>query len=47
MISAAALKCVGGELQGRLRFRNDEERARAKERFFSHRDMVGTARPRA
>ena len=30
VISAAALKCVGGELQGRLRFRNDEERARAK-----------------
>ena len=30
VIAAAALKCVGGELQGRLRFRNDEERARAK-----------------
>src|SRR5579859_4062444 len=29
VIAAAALKCVGGELQGRLRFRNDEERARA------------------
>ena len=29
VIAAAALKCVGGELQGRLRFRNDQERARA------------------
>ncbi len=29
VIAAAALKCVGGDLQGRLRFRNDEERARA------------------
>src|SRR5947207_5283222 len=30
VISAAALKCVGGDFQGKLRFRNDEERARAK-----------------
>jgi fructose-1,6-bisphosphatase II len=30
VIAAAALKCVGGDFQGRLRFRNDEERARAK-----------------
>src|SRR5215468_6604656 len=29
VIAAAALRCVGGELQGRLRFRSDEERARA------------------
>ena len=29
VIAAAALKCVGGELQGRLRFRSAEERARA------------------
>src|SRR4029077_18692896 len=29
VIAAAALKCVGGELQGRLRVRNDEERGRA------------------
>jgi len=29
VLAAAALRCVGGELQGRLRFRNDEERARA------------------
>jgi fructose-1,6-bisphosphatase class II len=30
VIAAAALKCLGGELQGRLRFRSDDERARAK-----------------
>src|SRR3954471_14918754 len=30
VIAAAAMRCVGGELQGRLRFRSDEERARAK-----------------
>jgi len=28
VIAAAALRCVGGELQGRLKFRSDEERAR-------------------
>ena len=30
VIAAAALKCLGGEIQARLRFRNDHERARAK-----------------
>src|SRR5919109_4750194 len=30
VIAAAALKGIGGEILGRLRFRNDEERARAK-----------------
>ena len=30
VIAAAALKTLGGEIQGRLKFRNDEERARAK-----------------
>src|SRR5688500_4404283 len=30
VIAAAAMRCVGGELQGRLHFRSDEERARAK-----------------
>ena len=29
VITAAALRCLGGEIQGRFRFRNDEERARA------------------
>ena len=30
VITAAALKCLGGEIQARFRFRNDEERARAE-----------------
>ncbi|HIG22976.1 MAG TPA: class II fructose-bisphosphatase [Henriciella marina] len=30
VLAAAALKCVGGQMQGRLFFRNDDERARAK-----------------
>lgn len=29
VLAAAALKCVGGQIQARLMFRNDEERARA------------------
>jgi fructose-1,6-bisphosphatase II len=29
VISAAALQCLGGDFQGRLQFRNDEEKARA------------------
>ncbi len=30
VLAAAALKCVGGQMQGRLRFRNDDERKRAE-----------------
>ena len=30
VLMAAALKCLGGEIQARFRFRNDEERARAE-----------------
>jgi|TARA_Y100000310_G_scaffold345826_1_gene470686 fructose-1,6-bisphosphatase II len=30
VIAAVGLKCLGGEIQGRLKFRNDEEKARAK-----------------
>lgn len=29
VLAAAALKCVGGQMQGQLHFRNDEERGRA------------------
>lgn len=29
VLAAAALKCMGGQIQGRLMFRNDDERARA------------------
>ncbi len=31
VITAAAVRCLGGEFQGQLRFRSDEERARARE----------------
>ncbi|WII70952.1 class II fructose-bisphosphatase [Bdellovibrio sp. 22V] len=30
VISAAAMQCLGGDFQGRLKFRNEEEKARAK-----------------
>jgi fructose-1,6-bisphosphatase II len=30
VITAAALRCLGGEIQARFRFRNEEERERAK-----------------
>lgn len=30
VIAAAALRCLGGDMQGRLKFRNDEERKRAR-----------------
>lgn len=36
VITAAALRCLGGEIQARFRFRNDEERERAVR-------MMGTA----
>lgn len=35
VLAASALRCVGGQMQGRLHFRNDDERARA--------DRVGVA----
>ena len=31
VIAAAAIKCLGGEIQGRLSFRNEDEKRRAKE----------------
>src|SRR5262249_36467136 len=30
VISAAAMKCLGGDFQGKLKFRNDQEKARAQ-----------------
>ena len=30
VLAAAALRCIGGQFQGRLTFRNEEEKARAK-----------------
>ena len=32
VLAAAAMRCTGGELQGRLRFRNDDEKRRARRR---------------
>jgi fructose-1,6-bisphosphatase II len=42
VIAAAALKCVGGELQGRLRFRSAEERARAEKMGVKPEDTIYT-----
>jgi fructose-1,6-bisphosphatase II / sedoheptulose-1,7-bisphosphatase len=47
VLAAAALRCVGGQMQGRLVFRNDDERARAERwgiedlgRIYSMEDMA-------
>jgi fructose-1,6-bisphosphatase II / sedoheptulose-1,7-bisphosphatase len=48
VLAAAALKCMGGQIQGKLLFRNDEETARARRagidelgRKYSLDDMIG------
>ncbi len=48
VLAAAALRCIGGQMQGRLMFRNDDERARAArwgiedlDRKYSMTDMAG------
>jgi fructose-1,6-bisphosphatase II len=48
VVTAAAVRCAGGDMQGRLRFRNDRERARAREmgltdpeRVLSAEDLAG------
>ena len=47
VIAAAALRCLGGDFQGILKFRNDEEKARASkmgitdfERVYSHDELA-------
>ena len=47
VLAAAALRCVGGQMQGRLVFRNDDERGRARrwgiedlDRIYSMDDMA-------
>ena len=47
VLAAAALKCMGGQMLGRLRFRNDEEKERARkagiedlDRVYSRDEMV-------
>src|SRR4030095_3624302 len=48
VLAASALRCVGGQMQGRLLFRNDDERARAArwgvtdlDRVYRLEDMAG------
>lgn len=47
VIAAAALRCLGGEIQGRLKFRNDDEKQRAKamgiqdfDKIYSHDELT-------
>ena len=40
VISAAALRCVGGDFQGVLKFRNEEEKARARKMGVTNLDKV-------
>jgi fructose-1,6-bisphosphatase II len=47
VLAAAAMRCLGGEILGRLKFRNEEERARAKKmgikdesRIYSTEDLA-------
>ena len=47
VLAAAALRCVGGQMQGKLVFRNDDEVARARrwgitdlERVYTHEEMA-------
>ncbi|HKW51867.1 MAG TPA: class II fructose-bisphosphatase [Candidatus Eisenbacteria bacterium] len=42
VLAAAALRCLGGAIQGRLLFRSDEERARAKKMGVSDFDRIYT-----
>src|SRR5207248_55440 len=43
VITAAAMRCVGGDMQGRLRPRNDEEVARAKKMGIADINRIYTA----
>jgi len=42
VLAAAALKCMGGQIFGRLIFRNDDERTRARTAGISNLDRVYT-----
>ncbi|MEM8822243.1 MAG: class II fructose-bisphosphatase [Pseudomonadota bacterium] len=42
VLAAAALKCMGGQMYGRLTFRNDDERGRAAKAGISNLDRVYT-----
>jgi fructose-1,6-bisphosphatase class II len=40
VLAAAALRCVGGDMQGRLKYRNEDERARAEKMGVKDHDKV-------
>jgi fructose-1,6-bisphosphatase II / sedoheptulose-1,7-bisphosphatase len=40
VLAAAALKCMGGQMQGRLLFRNDDEKGRAKKAGIKDLDKI-------
>ncbi|MEL6423906.1 MAG: class II fructose-bisphosphatase [Pseudomonadota bacterium] len=40
VLAAAALKCMGGQMQGKLLFRNDDERGRAKKAGITDLDKI-------
>lgn len=42
VLAAAAMRCVGGDMQGRLKFRNDEERSRAKKMGIGDENRIFT-----
>ena len=42
VLAAAALKCMGGQMMGRLMFRNDEERKRARKAGITDLDTIYT-----
>jgi len=42
VLAAAALKCMGGQMYGKLLFRNDDERGRAKKAGITNLDRVYT-----
>jgi fructose-1,6-bisphosphatase II / sedoheptulose-1,7-bisphosphatase len=42
VLAAAALKCMGGQIYGRLLFRNDDERARANKAGITNLDRIYT-----
>jgi len=42
VLAAAALRCLGGAIQGRLAFRNDQERERAKKMGIADLDRIYT-----
>ncbi len=42
VLAAAALRCIGGHMQGRLLFRNDDERGRARQAAASPTSTANT-----